>query len=79
MKILITGASGLIGQALQKSFRAKGYELILASRSEPKDSNYVKWTIEEGFADPSRLEGIDVVVHLAGENVSGFRWTEEKK
>lgn len=80
MKILITGASGLVGKELQKSFAEKGYDMLLASRSEPKDENHVQWTIEEGFTEPERLEGIDVVVHLAGENVSGgIRWTDDKK
>ena len=79
MKVLITGASGLVGTELQKSFAAKGYEMLLASRSESKDERHVQWSVEEGFAEPEKLEGIDVVVHLAGENVSGFRWTDEKK
>ncbi|HMT08737.1 MAG TPA: TIGR01777 family oxidoreductase [Pyrinomonadaceae bacterium] len=80
MRVLITGASGLVGKELQKSFAEQGYEMLLASRSEPKDDVHIKWTIEEGFAEPERLEGIDVVVHLAGENVSGgIRWTDEKK
>ncbi len=80
MKILITGASGLVGTELQKSFAAKGYEMLLASRSEPKDDRHIQWSIEEGFAEPEKLEGIDVVVHLAGENVSGgLRWSDEKK
>ncbi len=80
MKILITGASGLVGKELQKSFAEKGYEMLLASRSEPKDDNHIQWTIDEGFAEPEKLEGVDVVVHLAGENVSGgIRWTDEKK
>ncbi|MFN2500886.1 MAG: TIGR01777 family oxidoreductase [Pyrinomonadaceae bacterium] len=79
MKVLITGASGLIGKAVQSSFAEKGYEMLLASRSEPKNESYIQWDVENGFADPERLEGLDVVVHLAGENVSGFRWTEEKK
>jgi len=79
MKVLITGASGLLGQALQKSFAEKGYEMLLASRKEPKDASHIQWSIEDGFTDPEKLEGVDVVVHLAGENVSGFRWTDEKK
>lgn len=80
MKILITGASGLVGTELQKSFAEKGYEMLLASRSEPKDDKHIQWSIEEGFAEPEKLEGIDVVVHLAGENVSGgLRWSDEKK
>ena len=79
MKILITGASGLIGRTLRTSLEGKGHELLLASRSEPKGLNQIKWTIEEGFAEPERLEGVDAVIHLAGESISALRWTEEKK
>ena len=79
MKILITGATGLIGKALQRSLRERGHELLLASRKEPKDNTYVQWDPENGFADPGRLDGIDAVVHLAGESISALRWTDEKK
>lgn len=81
MKILITGASGLIGKALQKSFAAKGYEMLLASRREPKDTSHIQWDADTGFrdADLDRLEGLDAVIHLAGENIAGLRWTDEKK
>jgi uncharacterized protein len=81
MKILITGASGLIGRALRPTLEAKGAELLLASRSEPKDERHIQWAPNEGFADADlpRLEGLDAVVHLAGENIAGLRWTEEKK
>ncbi len=79
MKVLITGATGLIGEALQRSFDEKGYEMLLASRKESNDENHIKWSVEDGFTKPEDLEGVDVVVHLAGENVSGLRWTDEKK
>jgi uncharacterized protein (TIGR01777 family) len=81
MKILITGASGLIGKAVVKSLSPKGQELLLAGRGEPKNSNEIKWTVEEGFddADLGRLEGLDAVIHLAGESIAGLRWTDEKK
>jgi uncharacterized protein (TIGR01777 family) len=79
MKVLITGASGLIGSALQRSFREKGYDLLLASRDEPKDDEHIQWSVESGFAGPEKLEGLDAVVHLAGESVNGLRWTDEKK
>ena len=79
MKILITGASGLVGTELQKSLAGKGHDLLLASRKEPIDEQHIQWSIESGFAELERLEGIDALVHLAGENVSGLRWTEEKK
>ena len=81
MRILITGASGLIGKALQKSFTEKGYEMLLASRSEPKDGRHIRWNPDVGFADADlpRLEGLDAVVHLAGESISAIRWSDEKK
>ena len=77
--MLITGATGLVGTALQESFNEQGYEMLLASRGEPKDERYIQWDIENGFAEPDRLEGLDAVVHLAGESVFGLRWTDEKK
>lgn len=79
MRILICGASGLIGKALTKTLEAKGCELLLAGRKEPQDERQTKWTIEDGFAEPERLEGLDAVIHLAGESVSALRWTDEKK
>jgi len=81
MRILITGASGLIGTALQKSFEEKGYEMLLASRSEPKSERDIQWNADAGFADEDllRLEGLDAVIHLAGESISALRWTDEKK
>jgi len=79
MRILITGASGLIGTALRKSLEQKGRELLLAGRHNPEKPNQIKWTVEEGFAEPERLEGVDAVIHLAGESISALRWTEEKK
>lgn len=79
MRILITGASGFIGSALQRSLREKGHDLLLASRSEPRDESWVQWNVKDGFAKPEKLVGIDAVIHLAGESISGLRWTDDKK
>ena len=81
MKILITGASGLIGKALQQSFAEKGHQMLLAGRGKPARENEIQWSPEDGFRDEDleRLEGFDAVVHLAGENIAGLRWTDEKK
>lgn len=69
----------MLGKALQESFKAKGYEMLLASRSEPKDEQHIQWDVDTGFANAAALEGIDAVIHLAGESVSGLRWTDDKK
>jgi uncharacterized protein (TIGR01777 family) len=86
MRVLITGATGLVGTALQKSFAEKGYEVLLASRSEPlqkparsKGTDHIQWSVEDGFTDSEQLENLDAVIHLAGESVNGLRWTDEKK
>ena len=79
MKILITVATEPIEKALQKSLRTRGHQLSLASRKPPKDDSYVQWDIQKGFPEPEKLEGIDAVIHLAGENISALRWTDEKK
>jgi len=79
MKILITGATGLIGNSLQKVLRGRGHELLFASRKEPRNDSWVQWDYDNGFSDPEKLEGVDVVIHLAGESISGLRWTDEKK
>ena len=78
MKVLITGATGLIGTRLQETLRDAGHELLLASRKPSKDGGYIQWDIHDGFAEPERLDGIDAVIHLAGENLNG-RWTDAKK
>lgn len=79
MRVLITGATGLIGTALQKRFKKKGWGMLLAIRHEPKTDDEIRWSAEDGFAEPDRLEGLDAIVHLAGESVNGLRWTDEKK
>jgi len=79
MRVLITGPTGLIGTALQKRFKGKGWEMLLATRHEPKSENEIRWSAEDGFSEFQRLEGLDAVVHLAGESVNGLRWTDEKK
>jgi len=71
----------LIGTALRRSLAEKGRGMLLASRREPKDERHIQWDPSTGFADEDlvRLEGLDAVVHLAGESISGLRWTDEKK
>ncbi|HMF54742.1 MAG TPA: TIGR01777 family oxidoreductase [Pyrinomonadaceae bacterium] len=80
MKILVTGASGLVGTALTESLSSKGHKVMRLVRSQPvNDSNEIKWNPQAGEIDAGRLEGLDAVVHLAGENISEGRWTDEKK
>lgn len=78
MKIIISGASGLIGTALEQRLTAQGHEVVRLVRraGRPQD---ILWDVEKGVAEPSRLNNCQVIVHLAGESIAEGRWTEEKK
>ena len=79
MRILISGASGLIGRSLAESLRAAGHTVQTLVRRKPKESEgEIAWDPEAGVLDYSRLDGVDVVVHLAGKPID-LRWTEATK
>lgn len=76
MRIAVTGASGFLGTALCDTLRARGHEVVAARRSEGEG---LSWSVDRGFDPPDALSGHDAVVHLAGENVGGGRWTAARK
>lgn len=79
MKILVTGATGLIGTELTAHFTTAGHDVFRLTRSRPRDANDIPWDPAAGSIPKARLEGLDAVVHLAGENIAGARWTSEVK
>ena len=79
MKALVSGSTGLIGSALTPRLRALGYDVVPLVRRRPAPAERaIAWDPEHATIDRPALEGADVVVHLAGENVFG-RWTPAKK
>ena len=84
MKILVSGATGLIGSALCASLESDGHKVLRLSRDEPKrssDKTFVQWQPDAGRFDIAQLEklqGVEAAVHLAGEKVIG-RWSEARK
>jgi uncharacterized protein (TIGR01777 family) len=81
--VLITGGTGMVGQALTNYFIDKGYEVIVLTRSDIKSTRlqlrFAKWDIEKQYIDPAALQAADIIVHLAGESVATKRWTKKRK
>jgi uncharacterized protein (TIGR01777 family) len=77
LRVAVTGASGLLGSALGPFLTTGGHQVIPVSR-RPKSAAAIHWDPPSGVTDASSFEGLDAVVHLAGENV-GARWTRERK
>jgi uncharacterized protein (TIGR01777 family) len=80
MKILISGASGLVGQALAKSLLADGHTIARLVRPETAASEMdVRWDPMAASVDVPAMEGIDAVVNLNGASIGDGRWTPERK
>ncbi len=75
--VAITGAGGFIGQALTKSLKRNGTEVLRLVRGHPKKDE-IGWDPDRDEIDAPGLEGIDAVVHLAGESIASL-WTPGKK
>ncbi len=79
MKILVTGFTGLIGSKLVQALQSAGHEVLgLSRRTGHKQLRTVQWDPMAGQLNPADLEGLEAVVHLAGETIVG-RWTAAKK
>jgi uncharacterized protein len=79
VKVLISGASGLIGSALSARLQIDRNEVVRLVRYPPQGEGEVFWNPMSGSIDAIGMEGMDAVVHLAGENIAGGRWTEKRK
>ena len=80
MNIAITGASGLIGSALLNSLKENGHNVSKILRSyKENDKTNISWLPEGGSWSDAYKNGLDGVVHLAGENIAAGKWTVEKK
>ncbi len=78
-RIVVSGSSGLIGSALCNYLTTGGHRVDHLVRKLPRPgSSDIRWKPSAGEIDSSGLEGADIVVHLAGENLAG-RWTPARK
>lgn len=79
VQVAITGASGLIGTALAELLRTEGHGVISLVRHRPVGDEELGWDPANGQIDAAGLNGVDAVVHLAGESIASHRWSAEQK
>jgi len=78
MKIAIAGASGLVGAALRPELEAENHDIVRLVRGLAK-ADEIEWHPNQDAVDVTKLEGLDTIINLAGENVAEGRWTDDKK
>jgi uncharacterized protein (TIGR01777 family) len=79
MQILVTGSSGLIGSALIARLQADGHSVTRLVRGAASSPGIASWDPVAGRLDAAVLNGVDAVVHLAGEGIGERRWTPKQK
>src|SRR6266545_4084468 len=79
MRVAVSGASGLVGSALIPVLISAGHEVRPMVRPGGRRApGSIAWDAEAGSLDLAALQGVDAVVHLAGESIAS-RWTDERK
>lgn len=78
LTIAVTGSSGMIGSALVPFLQTGGHRVRRVVRRAPAGDE-IGWNPHAGSLAARALDGVDAVIHLAGENLAGRRWTAERK
>ncbi|ATB31628.1 TIGR01777 family oxidoreductase [Melittangium boletus] len=78
LTVAVSGTSGLVGGALVPFLTTGGHRVRRLVRGQPEAGD-IAWAPGQGEMDVAALEGLDAVVHLAGEPIADGRWTPERK
>ena len=80
-KVLITGATGLIGSRLTEMLKDSGHTVVHMGRGEKKDTDVPQytWDVQKGKLDEAAFEGVTTIIHLAGASIADKAWTDERK
>ncbi|MGA1219874.1 MAG: TIGR01777 family oxidoreductase [Ilumatobacteraceae bacterium] len=76
MNIVISGASGLVGTALQQHLRNEGHTVVSLVRRAPKNESESEWNPSSGEVDDNVLSAADAVINLSGSGIGDRRWTQ---
>lgn len=79
MRVLVTGATGLIGSELVRVLQARGDEVITMVRRTPANESEREWQPDRGYLQPGTLDGVDAIVNLAGATTGKLPWTKKYK
>lgn len=79
MHILVTGATGLVGSRLLPLLTSDGHTVSTLTRRKSQSPSERTWNPDSGTLPATTLDGIDAIIHLAGENIGDSRWTAAKK
>ncbi|MCL4131026.1 UNVERIFIED_CONTAM: hypothetical protein GTU68_027011 [Idotea baltica] len=79
MRVLLSGASGLVGSRLTELLTYNDHTVVSLSRQKKDAKNSIQWNPEEEITNIDDYENFDAVIHLAGENIADERWSEQKK
>ena len=79
MHVVVTGSSGMVGTELVDALRGRGDRVTRLVRSLTAERDTTHWDPEAGALEPRVFDGVDAVVHLAGESIGAKRWTAEEK
>jgi uncharacterized protein len=78
MRILVAGASGLIGTALSHALRSEGHDVVALVRRAPSSPAEFRWDPAAGRIDDAALAGVDAVVNLSGAGIGDRPWTRAR-
>jgi len=78
MRIVMAGASGLIGTSMSETFKQAGHDVVSLVRGKPASPSEIRWNPAAGELDPQALAGADAVVNLSGAGIGDRPWTRKR-